>query len=131
MPESKKTIAIIGAGISGLLVTAYVAQAGHEVNVFEKHPQPGGRARQFTTENGYVFVMGPSWYWMADIINNFFLDFGYKARDFYQLVSLNISSIGIFNSIMGFFWIPAQESIAPFGENIGSTKIFFSAILNQ
>lgn len=89
MPESKKTIAIIGAGISGLSAAAYAAQAGHEVHVYEKHPQPGGRARQFTTENGYIFDMGPSWYWMADIINNFFLDFGYKASDFYELVSLN------------------------------------------
>ncbi|ALL06973.1 phytoene dehydrogenase [Pedobacter sp. PACM 27299] len=89
MPKSKKTIAIIGAGISGLSAAAYAAQAGNEVHVYEKHPQAGGRARQFTTENGYVFDMGPSWYWMADIINNFFQDFGYKASDFYELVSLN------------------------------------------
>ncbi|TKC59221.1 phytoene desaturase [Pedobacter hiemivivus] len=88
-PDSKKTIAIIGAGISGLSAAAYAAQAGNEVHVYEKHAQPGGRARQFSTENGYVFDMGPSWYWMPDIIDNFFLDFGCKASDFYQLISLN------------------------------------------
>ncbi|MBC8988077.1 oleate hydratase [Pedobacter sp. N36a] len=89
IPESKKSIAIIGAGISGLSAAAYAAQAGNEVHVYEKHPQPGGRARQFTTENGYAFDMGPSWYWMADIIDDFFRDFGCQASDFYDLVSLN------------------------------------------
>ena len=88
-PDSKKTIAIIGAGISGLSAAAYAAQAGNKVHLYEKHPQPGGRARQFSTENGYVFDMGPSWYWMPDIIDNFFQDFGYKTSDFYHLVPLN------------------------------------------
>lgn len=85
----KKKIAVIGSGFSGLSAAAYAAKAGNEVHVFEKHGQAGGRARQFTTENGYVFDMGPSWYWMPDIIENFFADFGYKASDFYELVSLN------------------------------------------
>ncbi|MNK48477.1 zeta-carotene-forming phytoene desaturase [compost metagenome] len=88
-PDSKKTIAIIGAGISGLSTAAYVAQGGNKVHVYEKHSQPGGRARQFRTENGYVFDMGPSWYWMPDIIDGFFKDFGHNATDFYDLVSLN------------------------------------------
>lgn len=88
-PNSKKTIAVIGAGISGLSAAAYAAQQGNNVHVFEKHALPGGRARQFKTENGYMFDMGPSWYWMPDIIDNFFQDFGYKAADFYRLVSLN------------------------------------------
>jgi len=68
---------------------AYCAKNGHEVHIFEKHHQPGGRARQFTTNNGFVFDMGPSWYWMSDIIENFFMDFGRKSSDFYELVSLN------------------------------------------
>jgi phytoene desaturase len=58
----KKKIAIIGSGISGLSAASYCAQAGNEVHVFEKQDQPGGRARQFQTDNGYTFDMGPSWY---------------------------------------------------------------------
>lgn len=85
----KKKIAVIGSGFSGLSAAAYAAKAGNEIHVFEKHDQPGGRARQFTTDNDYVFDMGPSWYWMPDIIENFFADFGYKSSDFYELVSLN------------------------------------------
>ena len=85
----KKKVAIIGSGFSGLSAAAYAAKAGHEVHVFEKHDQPGGRARQFTTEQGFVFDMGPSWYWMPDIMDKFFADFGYKTSDFFDLISLN------------------------------------------
>ncbi|KMQ61876.1 phytoene dehydrogenase [Chryseobacterium sp. BLS98] len=85
----RKRIAVIGSGFSGLSAAAYAAKSGNEVHVFEKHHQPGGRARQFKTEEGYVFDMGPSWYWMPDIIESFFADFGFKASDFFTLVSLN------------------------------------------
>lgn len=84
-----KKIAVIGSGFSGLSAAAYLAKAGNEVHVFEKHEQPGGRARQFTTEQGYVFDMGPSWYWMPDIMEDFFADFGFKTTDFFKLISLN------------------------------------------
>lgn len=85
----KRKIAIIGSGISGLSAAAYAAKAGNEVHVFEKNSTPGGRARQFTTDNGYTFDMGPSWYWMPDIIEQFFNDFGYSVADFYELVRLD------------------------------------------
>lgn len=85
----KTKVGIIGAGFSGLSAAAYLAKAGYQVTVFEKHAQPGGRARQFRTENGYVFDMGPSWYWMPDILENFFNDFNFKTSDFFELISLN------------------------------------------
>ena len=87
--NSRKRIAVIGSGFSGLSAAAYAAKAGNEVHVFEKHNQPGGRARQFKTEEGYVFDMGPSWYWMPDIIERFFNDFDCKAADYFKLVSLD------------------------------------------
>lgn len=82
-------IAIIGSGISGISAAAYAAKDGHEVHVFEKNESPGGRARQFKTDSGYLFDMGPSWYWMPDIIESFFSDFGYKATDFFKLIRLD------------------------------------------
>lgn len=85
----KKKIAVIGSGFSGLSASAYLAKAGLEVHVFEKHDRPGGRARQFSTDQGYLFDMGPSWYWMPNIIEGYFADFGYKTSDFFELISLN------------------------------------------
>ena len=85
----KKKIAILGAGISGLAAAAYAAKAGHDVHVFEQHDIAGGRARQFKTANGFSFDMGPSWYWMPDIIEDFFKDFDTKTADFFELIALN------------------------------------------
>ncbi|AZA54648.1 phytoene desaturase family protein [Chryseobacterium sp. G0201] len=85
----RKKIAIIGSGFSGLSAAAYSAKEGHEVHVFEKNSEAGGRARKFVTDNGYTFDMGPSWYWMPDIIESFFEDFGKKTSDFFQLLPLD------------------------------------------
>ncbi len=85
----RKRIAIIGSGFSGIAAAAYAAREGNEVYVFEKHAGPGGRARQLVTPNGYTFDMGPSWYWMPDIIENFFGDFGYKTSDYFELLPLD------------------------------------------
>jgi phytoene desaturase len=82
-------IAVIGAGFSGLSAAAYLSAAGHEVHVFEKNATAGGRARQLKTDNGYTFDMGPSWYWMPDIFEEFFSDFGFLPSDFYELKLLN------------------------------------------
>ncbi len=93
-------IAVIGSGFSGLSAAAYLSAAGHETHVFEKNETAGGRARQFETESGYVFDMGPSWYWMPDIFENFFADFGHKVSEFYVLHLLNPSFDVIFKDDM-------------------------------
>lgn len=79
-----KSVSIIGSGFSGLSAAAYLAKAGYDVHVYEKNSTPGGRARQLKAD-GYVFDMGPSWYWMPDVFEKFFKDFGYTSSDFYQL----------------------------------------------
>jgi len=91
-------IAIIGSGFSGLSASAYLAAAGHQVHVFEKNVTAGGRARQFKTDNGYLFDMGPSWYWMPEIFEQFFNDFGYKVSDFYELTLLDPSFHVVFEN---------------------------------
>ncbi|MFD0748976.1 phytoene desaturase family protein [Mucilaginibacter calamicampi] len=84
-----KHVAVIGSGFAGLSAAAYLAKAGCEVSVYEKNETIGGRARQFKTDNGYTFDMGPSWYWMPDVFDRFFGDMGYKPSDFYQLQALD------------------------------------------
>jgi phytoene desaturase len=85
-----KKISIIGSGFAGLAAAACCAQNGHEVTVYEKNHHIGGRARKFEAD-GFVFDMGPSWYWMPDVFENFYQRFGHTASDFYQLDRLSPS----------------------------------------
>lgn len=89
MKQGKKVI-VIGAGFSGLSAACYLAADGFDVTILEKNSVPGGRARQFETE-GFVFDMGPSWYWMPDIFEEFFGHFGKKVSDYYDLTRLDPS----------------------------------------
>lgn len=81
-------IAVIGSGFSGLAAAALLAQQGHEVCIYEKNDQAGGRARIWE-KDGFRFDMGPSWYWMPDVFENYFALFGKKVSDFYQLKRLD------------------------------------------
>jgi phytoene desaturase len=83
-----KTISIIGSGFSSLSAASYLAQSGHQVTVYEKNAAIGGRARQLKS-NGFTFDMGPSWYWMPDVFDRFFADFGKKTTDYYELIKLS------------------------------------------
>jgi phytoene desaturase len=84
----KKKITIIGSGFSALAASCYLAKSGHQVEVFEKNATIGGRARQLKIE-GFTFDMGPSWYWMPDVFDRFFADFGKKTTDYYELIKLS------------------------------------------
>lgn len=83
-----KEIAIIGSGFSSLSAACYLAKAGNKVTVYEKNKSIGGRARQMKKE-GFTFDMGPSWYWMPDVFERFFNDFGKKTADYYELIKLS------------------------------------------
>ena len=87
---SKKKIVVIGAGISGLSAACNLAFKGYEVTVLEKNNSIGGRARRYT-EKGFVFDMGPSWYWMPDVFEEFFQRLGRKREDYYQIERLDPS----------------------------------------
>ena len=84
----KKKIAIIGSGFSSLSAASYLAKENYEVHVFEKNSTLGGRARQLK-KNGFTFDMGPSWYWMPDVFESFYNDFGKTTSDLYQLERLD------------------------------------------
>ena len=84
----KNRYSVIGSGFSGLSAAAVLASQGNNVKVIEKNNQYGGRARQFE-EAGFLFDMGPSWYWMADVFDRFFLRFGKQPSDYYNLIKLD------------------------------------------
>lgn len=85
---SNKRVIVIGAGFSGLVAAALMAKEGYKVTLLEKNDRPGGRARVWE-KDGFRFDMGPSWYWMPDVFQNYFALFGKKTADFYELIRLD------------------------------------------
>ena len=85
-----KQVIIIGSGFAGLSAAAFMAKAGWKVTVLEKNDQPGGRARQWKSD-GFTFDMGPSWYWMPDVFERYFAQFGKSVTDYYTLERLDPS----------------------------------------
>lgn len=83
-------VSVIGSGFAGLSTAAVLAKDGFDVTVFEKNSLPGGRARKFES-NGFVFDMGPSWYWMPDVFEKYFNLFGKTTSDYYTLTRLDPS----------------------------------------
>ncbi len=104
---SKKTI-VIGSGFSGLAAAACLAKHGHEVIILEKNSSPGGRARQFASD-GFTFDMGPSWYWMPKVFEDYFARFGKKVSDFYELQRLS-PSYRVFFDLINAVDIPSNEN---------------------
>ena len=113
-----KTVIVIGSGFAGLSAASFMAKQGWKVTVLEKNSTPGGRACQLK-ENGFVFDMGPSFYWMPDVFERYFEQFGKKTTDYYSLRRLDPSYRIYWND--GFTDLPADynalknvfESIEP------------------
>jgi len=125
-------IAVIGTGFSGLSAACYLSDAGHEVHVFEKNEDPGGRARQFKTKEGFVFDMGPSWYWMPDVFERFFNDFGYTVADFYTLRLLDPSFEMVFENQESMIIPAAFEELCNLFESVEKgSAIQLRKILNE
>lgn len=102
------SVAIIGSGFAGLSAASILAKAGYNVTVYEKNDQAGGRARVWS-KDGFRFDMGPSWYWMPDVFENFFHLFGKKSSDFYELKRLD-PSYRVYWGANDFTDVPAQMS---------------------
>jgi len=94
----KRTITIIGSGFSALAASCYLAKEGYDVTILEKNNTVGGRARQFA-KDGFTFDIGPTWYWMPDVFEKFFNDFGRKPSDYYHLEKLNPAYEVYFNTL--------------------------------
>lgn len=91
---TKKAI-VIGSGFAGLSAATSLAAEGFDVTILEKNSVAGGRARKYEAD-GFMFDMGPSWYWMPDVFEQYFARFGKKPSDYYDLVRLDPSYSVIF-----------------------------------
>ena len=110
-------VIVIGAGFSGLSAAANLAVLGYDVTVLEKNSSPGGRARQFS-QQGFTFDMGPSWYWMPEVFDNFFAIFNKKTADYYTLERLDPS--------YRIYFGPGDEVVLP--ANLGEIYKLYDSI---
>ena len=83
-----KTALIIWSGISGLAIACYLAKAGYKVKLYEKNLQFWWRSSVFK-EAWYTFDMGPSWYLMPEVFEDFFAHFWKKSSDYYESEKLD------------------------------------------
>ena len=103
-----QSVVVIGGGIAGISTACYLQKYGFKVTLLEQHPSLGGRARVWK-KDGFIFDMGPSWYWMPDIFEEFFRDFGTSREAHYDLLRLDPSYRVIFSD--NDIWdIPAGSS---------------------
>lgn len=113
------SISIIGSGFSSLSAACYLAKQGYKVDVYEKNNYLGGRARQLK-KDGFTFDMGPTFYWMPDVFEKFFNDFGKKTSDYYALDKLN----------PGYRVYFENENFVDIEDNLENIKQRFEAIEN-
>ena len=103
---SKKKVIVIGAGFAGLSAATSLSQQGFDVTIFEKNKELGGRARKLEL-NGFTFDMGPSWYWMPDVFENYFSQFNTTVAEQYELIRLD-PSYSVFFSKEDIMRVPAN-----------------------
>lgn len=107
-----KNVIVIGSGFSGISLATNLAHSGYNVKVLEKNDIAGGRAR-FFSEEGFTFDMGPSWYWMPDVFDDYFNRFGHETSEFYELVRLDPSYTVVFDKD-NFINVPASFTALQF-----------------
>lgn len=108
MKDNPARIVVIGAGFAGLSAAITLAAKGYDVTVLEKNEQVGGRARVFE-KMGFTFDMGPSWYWMPDVMEKFFQQFGHSTSDYFELKRLDPSYQVVYHK-NDVFEVPATYS---------------------
>lgn len=85
--SSQKSAIIIGAGIGGIATSAFLAQNGYRVDVFEKNSKPGGRCGQLTAD-GYRFDLGATMLVMPGIYRQVFGSLGIPLFESEDITSL-------------------------------------------
>ncbi|EGP9210241.1 NAD(P)-binding protein, partial [Listeria monocytogenes] len=86
--DSKKKIAIIGAGPGGLAAGMLLSQLGYQVNIYEKNDRIGGRTALHRMGK-YSFDVGPSALTMTHVLTSLFMDCNRNILDYVSLLPIN------------------------------------------
>ena len=72
-------VAVVGAGVAGLTLSAKLAKIGYEVDVYESSPIPGGKMYQYTNDEGISWDTGPTLISLPDEIRKTFQELEYPC----------------------------------------------------
>jgi phytoene desaturase (3,4-didehydrolycopene-forming) len=78
-------VVIIGAGVGGVTLAAYLSKQGYDVSVYEKNDYNGGRC-SLIHNKGFRFDQGPSLLLMPKVFERTFRDLGESFHDRIELV---------------------------------------------
>jgi 1-hydroxycarotenoid 3,4-desaturase len=81
----QRRIAVIGAGVAGLVAALDLARAGFEVTVFERAATPGGKIRELEVA-GSRMDAGPTVFTLRHIFDELFADAGESLSDHLKLL---------------------------------------------
>lgn len=82
--KSAHKIAILGAGPGGLAASILLAHQGHDVTIYEKNSQVGGRS-SLVTLGEYKFDAGPTFFIYRFVLDEVFKRIGRKLEDYVTL----------------------------------------------
>jgi 1-hydroxycarotenoid 3,4-desaturase len=86
---ASKRIGVVGAGIGGLVAAYELAQAGHQVTLFEQHDQSGGKIHQESVD-GHSIDSGPTVMTMRWVFDDLLAKSGRSLDDLVSLQPLDV-----------------------------------------
>ena len=81
-------VSVIGAGLGGLSAACLLAAEGHQVSIYEKNTNTGGKMNIFRSD-GFRFDTGPSLLTMPFVLEKLFERCGKNMNDYLTLKPLN------------------------------------------
>lgn len=81
----KKHAIIIGAGYGGMALANILGKGGYKVDVYEKNDEAGGRIH-VVEQDGFTFDLGPSWYLMPEVFEDYYSLFGQSSSERLDLI---------------------------------------------
>ncbi len=80
---TRKSVAVIGAGVAGLACAARLAAEGYLVDVFERNSEAGGKLG-LLQDGGYSWDTGPSLFTQPFLLEQLFADCGCRLKDYFN-----------------------------------------------
>lgn len=85
---SMSSVAVVGAGLSGIAAAARLAREGYDVTVVEKNGGPGGRCGRLEAD-GHRFDTGATLFLMPELYAKAFRDLGERMEDHIELLRVD------------------------------------------